>query len=380
MKAYYRILGLMFVLMFGGIFIANIIVSDKDFSELENRVLTQKPDLTFNSFIEGKYSTDVESYINDQFILRSNFVTLKSSVDTLLGKIENNNVFIGKDDYMFEEYVGVNEKQLNDTKEAINNFYEKHKDINISFMLVPNAGAVLDNKLPNNIDYNDELEDINKFGSVLNEGIKFVNPYNILTEHKDEYIFYKTDHHWTTLGAYYGYTALDNALNIKHQDKDKYTNFLVSDNFYGTLFSKGLFSIKEGDKIHLYLPKDEEDSVIVEYEDEKIKTASFYESKYLEERDKYATFLGGNHPIINIKTTADLKDERKILIFKDSYANCLIPFLTTHFTEITVVDPRYYYNDIEELIKQEEFNDILFLYNGNTFFQDNSLSGVLNNE
>ena len=91
-------------------------------------------------------------------------------------------------------------------------------------------------------------------------------------------------------------------------------------------------------------------------------------------------FLKGNHPIVKIQTTAKLEKEKKLLIIKDSYANSFVPFLTSHYSEITLVDPRYYYDDIETLMEQDKYTDILFLYNANTFFQDNSLNGVLIND
>lgn len=376
-KAYYRILAILFVIIFGGVFIANIVVKDKDFSELENRVLAKKPEFTVNSFVEGRYANKVDDYVNDQFIFRSNFVTLKSSVDKFLGKVENNGVYLGKDDQLFEKPLLPNEKMVNGNLKAINDFAEKYKDKNIVFNLVPNSDVVLKDKLPSNAPTVDTLKYINEFGKSLDKNIKFVNPYNELEDHKDEYIYYKTDHHWTTLGAYYGYKAMCKDFDLEPVSLKDYNKTLVSDSFYGTLFSKALFKRDNGDDINLYIPKDKDDQVVVQYVNEKKNSASMYDSEYLTKKDKYATFLGGNHPVVNIKTTAKLKEERKLLILKDSYANSLVPFLTTQFTEITLVDPRYYYDDLNELIKQEGYTDILFLYNANTFFQDNSLSSAI---
>ena len=127
--------------------------------------------------------------------------------------------------------------------------------------------------------------------------------------------------------------------------------------------------------VYIYLPEGDAPQVVVNYVEEQKKTASLYDSSMLEGRDKYGVFLGGNHPLIDIKTTAD--STRRLLIFKDSYANCFIPFLTPYFREILVVDPRYYTGNLEELMEQNRLTDVLFLYNGNTFFQDRMLSGVL---
>lgn len=117
---------------------------------------------------------------------------------------------------------------------------------------------------------------------------------------------------------------------------------------------------------------------VVNNVNEKKKTATLYDTSKLKGKDKYALFLGGNYPILDIKTTADSTD--RLLIIKDSYANSLIPFLIPYYREIVVVDPRYYYDDIEKVMKKDNITSVLFLYNGNTFVKDNSISGVLQND
>ena len=109
--------------------------------------------------------------------------------------------------------------------------------------------------------------------------------------------------------------------------------------------------------------------------EEQKKSASLYASEKLKGRDKYGVFLDGNHPIVKIRTMAD--SDRTLLLLKDSYANCFVPFLTSSFREIVLVDPRYYYGNIEELLLEQNFTDILILYNLNTFLQDDVLHFVL---
>ena len=188
MKAYYRILGILFGIIVFGFFAASFILPKKTFSDLENRVLSQVPSFSYDTLIEGRYTSKIESYINDHFPLRSNFVTLKSSVDGILGKVENNGVYLGKDGYLLEEIQKPNEKHMNDNIEAINSFIEKHKDLNSSFLLVPNAATVLNDYLPKNAISEDGLKYINEFGSQLDSKIKFINPYDKLNEHKEKYI------------------------------------------------------------------------------------------------------------------------------------------------------------------------------------------------
>ena len=137
--------------------------------------------------------------------------------------------------------------------------------------------------------------------------------------------------------------------------------------------------MKEGDKVNVYLPeKEDSEHVVVNYVEEQEKTATLYNSEALEKKDNYEVFLKGNHPLVKIKT--DARNDKTLLIFKDSYANSFIPFLVKDFSNIIVVDPRYYYEDIDKLMEQESVDEVLYLYNANTFFNDTSLSPVLNNE
>ena len=245
-------------------------------------------------------------------------------------------------------------------------------------MLIPISSTVLKEKLPKNAPILDEKIYVEEFEKSLDSRINFIYPYDTMSSHKEEYIYYKTDHHWTTLGAYYAYEELCKKLKLNKKSLNKYTEVLATDEFYGKLYSKGLFKVKKGDDIYVYINKDEKDESIITYTEEKKKSASFYDTEKLKEKNKYELFLGGNHPIVEIENV-NVNNDKKLLMIKDSYANSFVEFLTPFFLKIVMVDPRYYYEDIENLISKEKFTDILYLYNSNTFFQDNSLSLVLNN-
>lgn len=379
MKNYNRILAYVFIIIIFGFFISTIIMPNKTFSDLENRTLSQIPKFSIDSLLDGRFTSKFESYFNDQFPLRDNLVTLKTSIDSLLGKSENNDVYIGKDNNLYEQIKKPIPDSTNANIQAVNTFAEKYKDIKTTFMLVPNSATVYPDMLPDNAPSNDGLKYINDIKGELTDKLNFINPYDNLYSHRDEYIYYRTDHHWTTLGAYYGYQSYCEADNIKAKTLDDYDKNLISSNFYGTLFSRTLYKKTPADQINIYTPKDNTDQAVVNFVSEKQKTASLYSNDALDIRDKYSVFLGGNHPLVKIDTTAKLDKERKLLIIKDSYANSFVPFLTSNFSEITLVDPRYYYDDIDKLIADDKYTDVLFLYNANTFFEDNSLSSVLNN-
>ncbi|MDZ5252193.1 DHHW family protein [Clostridium sp. LIBA-8841] len=376
-KIYTRILALVFIISIFGIFFMNMFSKDKNFSEEENRMLAKKPKFSIDRLVEGRYTEKYEKYVEDQFTLRNSWIGIKSTVDRFLGKKEENGVFLGKDDYLIEDFKKPEEKNLQETIKAMNNFSEKYKGINQYALIAPNSVSVLKDKLPKNAPVEDQKAYIEELKSSLNSNIKFIDIYNTLESHKDEYIYYRTDHHWTTLGAYYAF--LDAAKEMGLTPKENYYDIeTVTDEFYGTLYSKSGFKGIEPDSIDVYIPKDENDEVVVSYEEEKKKSGSIYNSEKLNEKDKYEVFLEGNHPLVKINTLTD--NNKKLLLIKDSYANSFVQFLTPYFNEIVIVDPRYYYEDIDKLISEEGITDLLYLYNANTFFSDNNLAPVLNNE
>ena len=263
-------------------------------------------------------------------------------------------------------------KKLTAKIAAINSFSEKYKNLNISFMLTPTATKVLEDNLPKYAPNDDELSYINNVFSGLNNNINTINPYEALSENKDEYIFYKTDHHWTSKGAYIAYTVMCEKLGLTPNSIENFDVVTVTDSFYGSLSSKIGIQGKKADSIDVYIPK--ESDFIVNYVDEQKKSTSLFDSTYLDKKDKYNVFTGGNHPLINIKTLGD--PNKKLLIIKDSYANCFLPFLTSHYGEINVVDLRYFYDDLDKLIENKEITDVLFLYNANTFNSDDSILNI----
>ena len=377
LKIYYSIMTLVFLVILIVIVTLNTTKKDIKFSESENRILAQKPKFSIDRLLEGRYTKKYEKYKVDQFVDRDGWMKLKSSVDLALGKNESNGIYKGSDDYLIESFEVPDSEIVNRNIKAINNFNKKHKDIKEYMLIAPNAVSILSEKLPPYAPVVSQKLVMDNFAKTLNKGINYIDVYNTLDKHDKEYIYYKTDHHWTTLGAYYSFLEAAKAMDLEVK-KDYYNVERVSNDFYGTLYSKSGYEVKTPDYIDVYLPKDENDEYVVNYVEEQKKSASFYDSEKLETKDKYGMFLGGNHPVVKIKTIS--KEDRKLLVFKDSYANSFVPFLTQYFSDIIMVDPRYYYDDIEKLIEEEGISDILYLYNANTFFSDTSLELVLNNQ
>lgn len=374
-KIYIKMAGIFLVFLIVA-FAFNLFSKDKKYSESENRMLAQKPVFSMANLTSGKYMKDMEDYVTDQFFIRDKWINLKVLEDLALGKKESNGVYIGKKDYLMEIPTAPNQKALDNNLDAISNFSASHPDINTVMTLIPNAAYIYDHLIPRNAPVRDQEKDIKYVMNAVSTSLNFVDLTKTMSSHKEENIYYKTDHHWTTLGARYAFDALSTALGIEKPTQE-YKIYPVTHSFQGTLASKSGYD-KALDTIEIYVPQGVNTECVVNFTDEGKKTASVYESAALENKDKYEVFFGGNHTRIDISTP--MEGKKNLLLFKDSYANCFIPFLVPYYRNIIVIDPRYFYDDIESLISDNEITDILFLYNVNTFLGDNSLGDVLVSE
>lgn len=347
----------------------------KKFSSSENRVLEQKPSFTFASLIKGKFTSNYEKYICDQFALRDIWIGVKSDTERILGKKENNNVYLGKDGYLIQKFHAPSTDELNDRIDAINSFCKNNPNINKYIMLVPTSTKILSDKLPLFAHDKDQMKYYNIVKNNVDKNIKFIDVFNTLNDKKNEYIYYKTDHHWTTKGSFYAYKELGKSMNFNCLSENDFTIKNVTNDFFGSLYSKSGFRHIKPDSINLYVPKKSYNTnCSIWYSDSNKVVNSPYSMENINKKDKYTVFFNSNHPLVKINTNIDT--EKKLLVIKDSYANCLVPLLMNHYSEIYMVDPRYYKEDIKKLINLNHITDSLILYNLNTFFEDSSITNI----
>jgi hypothetical protein len=376
-KIYNSVMAILLIVFLFGIFFLSIITPDKEFSESENRKLAALPKYSTKSLLKGNFTSDFEKYISDQIVARDFWVNLKADSEKVMGKKDNNGVYLGDDGYLFQMVEKPDKKDIENKVNAINSFSNKNKNLKKYFMLVPNSVKVLEDKLPKFADPPNQLEYIGEVKNKLDDDIKFVDVYDTLYKAKDEYIFYKTDHHWTSKGAYYAYEKLAEDMGLTPHKEDYFDIKKVTDDFYGSLYSKSGFRNLSPDSIELYTPASKnKESWNVQYYDKNISSKSIYNMDNLKKKDKYTVFLDGNHSLVKITTNNNTKDKRKIVIVRDSFANSIIPFLTGHFSEIYVVDLRYFTDSLDELIKDNNIDDCLILYSANTFFEDSSVDRI----
>lgn len=370
--------GKVFILCMIVFFLLNLIVSDKEMSEEENRMLAQMPKLTWSSLVSGDFMTKYETYLADQFAGRNIWRSIKVGLSSFGGSKKEEDILIGKEDYLMEEIVTPDQEVLSENFEAIRQFSKKNHDVQMYMLLVPNAANIMSDRLPAFATVADQSRMFAQVKRELGEDLEWLEASDVLKKHADEKIYYQTDHHWTSLGAFYTFSGVAEQMNIKTDVSSGFVSYPVSSTFNGMLAAKSGCRLDVREEIYIYVPRDVDNDVVVNYVDEQRKTASLYDSSKLKTRDQYAVFLGENTSVIDIKTMSE--SNRRLLLIKDSYANSFVPFLTPYFREIVLVDPRYYSGTIEEIMDTYRISDVLFLYSGNTFFQDNNLKGVLSGE
>ena len=373
-KVQEKLVGIIFILILFLFLIINIIVPNKEKSVQENRMLATKPKFRLSSLISGDYDEKFEAYMDDQFVGRDMWRKLKVTVDRIGGSRLENGVYIGTNGQLLEQIEVADENHLAANIKAIKSFSESQSKIPVRMMLVPDAANVLNHSLPSLAKPEDQTQMFSMVRKDLGDSVEWIDVSTELNKHKTEKIYYKTDHHWTTLGAFYAFQAAAPSLGIEGDLSGKYVSYAVSDSFNGMLASKSGVNLGEKEQIDIYVPTEEDTDLIIDYVDEGKRSTSLYDSSKLKEKDQYTVFLGGNSSLLDIRTVST--STKRLLLVKDSFANSFIPFLTPYYREIVVVDPRYYSGTINDLMDSYRISEVLFLYSGNTFFKDNNISGV----
>lgn len=374
---FFNLTGILFFGVFIFLVVGNVFHKDKTFSETENRMLAERPELSVDGLLSGRFESDYETYINDQFVFRESWVYLKGLADTVSGKQESNGVFRGSDGYLIENFVSPDAENVEKIQKALGAFKEKYPDLKQYFLLAPTAVNIMEKNLPVGAPVGDQdlwMDQV--YDSVTENGFVPIDIREHFAECGDNKVqlYYRTDHHWTTRGAYEAFVQAAPVMEITEQIPE-YRGMTVSDEFRGTLSAKSGFRMNKKEEIEVQPREEGLPGSVITYVSEQKKSGSFYNSENLTIRDAYTVFLDGNHPEIKIETPVE--GGRRLLVLKDSYANCFLPFLAPYYREIVVVDPRYYYDDLAMLVETEEITDVLYLYNANTFFQDTSLAPLL---
>ena len=355
----------LFCLFIFGFGIAQFVVADRDFSEQENRYLAGFKAPTFETLKSGEFMEDFEDYVIDQFPLRDQWIRLKAWCEKTMGKQENNSVYLGTDgDTLFAQYTRPSYEELAKRIGYVNKL-GANVDVPVYFSLIPDKSFVWADRLPANAPLVDDGSVIRDTAGLVSGDVNWIDLSGALS---GDDVFYRTDHHWSTMGAYQGYLALMNAMNGSVTILD-YDPTLVSDAFYGTTYSSSGAGWVSPDQMYTWVPED--GFTVTRYPEGKPIPGSLYDLSKLEVKDKYSMFLGGNQPLCVIEN--ENSDGGKLLVIRDSYSDSLAPFLGLDYSEVHLWDLRYNRTSLKAYIAQNNIDQVLVLYSNSNFATDGNL-------
>lgn len=337
-----------------------IALPKSDFSELEKRNLQDFPAVSLESIADGKFGNDIETYLADHMPFRDFFVSLNSYFDLITGRQPSSDIYLTKDKALTEAPARLNEDSLGKNMKAINNFAVK-AEIPVDFMIVPSAGYASRDRISGLSKEYLDREYIEKIYSATN-GINTVNVTDIFDNPS---LYYKTDHHWTSEGAYTAYEAYMKTIGKDYRSKNEFSVETV-EGFYGSTYSRAALWLLPAESLELWTGS--QNITVTNGESDTSHKGIFYRDRLLE-TDKYTVFLDGNHSTVKIHNP-DAKTKDTILVVRDSYSNCLGGFLAESFETVILVDLRYYKKPVSELCTAENVTNILICYSLSNFLTD----------
>ena len=355
--------------------VGSFVAKDREFSENENRYLTQFPEISIDSILNCDFQDALEKYINDQILGRDEWITIKTAIQKFVGNTDIGGAYVGKDGYDFEKITqdDVDRKLVDRNIAQIQEFFEtasaKIDKSRLSFLLVPTSGLILADKLPANAPLFDQTAIV----EAVKQGMadyNFVDIRDVMTTHKEEYVYYRTDHHWTSYGALLAYGEYCQSIGLPF-DEESFQEVVATENFRGSLYSKILDYDSAYDIIKFYEKSGSAKSFVVTLDGE--KTDSFYHYNRLEEKDKYLFFFGGNYAEVVISKTSERAEKRNLLLVKDSFANCFAPLVAEDYDNVYMIDLRYFREDVHEYMEANNITDVLVLYNVSNFISDKNI-------
>lgn len=371
-RAGYPLLLLCAVLLFG-FSLVNILWPKRSQLELENRKAAQLPAFSVQALLDGSWQSGFARWMQDQFSFRDAAVNAERAVDEVLfRKVEEGGILLGKDRWMFTKLFTVEDatkKQLDKNVQAVSDFAANHPG-KVTFLLAPSASVIYPEELPAGAPMVDENAMLDDIFAKVGQTAAVIDLREDFTNRKDEYLYFKTDHHWTTNGAYRAYEQFCALKGLTPFDRDTHESVDVTD-FEGTHYSATRLWNVAKDTI-TYYPLDSLMTVYkitgeAQYEPE--KTENLVNADKFATRDKYAAFLDGN----NGYSTIEGRGTGSILVVKDSYANSFVPYLTENYAKIGVVDFRNFKYGLDSTIEKEGYDEVLVLYNFQTFIADTNL-------
>lgn len=355
----------------------SILMPRKAFSETENRYLARFPELTWETVKNGDFGMDYETYLSDHFPFRDTWIGFQAAAEKLLLKKEINGVFLGKDGYLIEALYpeDLDPENCKKNLDTLTDFSLQQAGLlgeaHVRVLLAPSSSEILTEKLPAHAS---PLSQSSVTDALKQAGLSpmLVPVKEALLEEKEAFpLYYKTDHHWTSHGAFTAYEAWAESAGLTPFSRSDFAIETVTEDFSGTILSR-LNIPAEPDSIQLYKPKNEPEWSVY-YDGNSEPVHSLYAMEALNTRDQYRVFLDGNHGFTRI-VNPRAEGTGKLLVIKDSYAHSFVPFAALHFPEVIMIDLRYFNGKAGELIRTQNVTDVLILYQIPGFLKDRNIS------
>lgn len=371
------------VLALGGLI--TVKAGHREYSDNENRYLTQFPKPALENMMSGETQQELTDAFNDQFPGRDWLMALATKVKKGIGMKDIGGVYLGKDHYYFEKIMNQDISQTDyfQNLRFVNRLASLSEDAKVTALLVPPPGQILKDKLPEHA----SLYDADAMYKAAKKTLQGVKPLDIRRDMKEArkqqkgagvqdssgetQVYYRTDHHWTQYGAYIGYKAYTESVGRKASSYKSFDIESFSKHFYGTLYSKALDSDAVPDTIEL--PKKLPEAEIT-CDGKEIDAV--YDTAKKGEKDKYAVYFGGNYGEVDIRMKKPDND-RTLVIFKDSFANSMVPFLMKDYAQIRMIDLRYFKKSVKQYMEENPADEVLVLYEMSSFAQADKLNKLM---
>ncbi|MBR7098551.1 MAG: hypothetical protein IKC59_03970 [Clostridia bacterium] len=375
MKRIETVTSVLFLTILFGFSVLFCLAPDRSFSEQENRSLQKAPVVSVKNLFSGQLSREVNRYFSDQFPLRDLWVGIKGCLELASGKGENNGILLGDHGQLARRKFAVlradgtvvadcdayDPTHLEKACQGINRAAEG-LDVPFSVLLTGRNIDIAASALDYPSDFSDAL--LSEMENRLSPSVQAISTVKLLREKFDngEAVYYKTDHHWTTSGAYYGYVETMKAFGMTDQviPMDQFEKRTASTSFYGTLWSAGGMKWVEPDEVQFWIAGNEDSFRIVADGKEH---DGFYNEEWLARKDHYSAFLDGTHDVVTVRRR-DGAERPTLLILKDSFANSIAPFLAQHFDLVllNLSSTRQDFTNVSELAREYGADRVMLIY------------------
>ena len=411
----------LFVVPLFALGVTSLVDKDKTVSEKENRALKARPAFTFQALFNGSFTKNFEEYYADTFPLRDFFLSVNQKLSNVLTQAAGKNDLVliekeGKDDFGGEaltkepkkdvtqeqetkapyqpqvnddevyengyilidkdrkaalEIYGIDKTKIRKYTDVVNRLAQKLSAQKIYALLAPTATEFYSPEDYHTGNRSQKAGIAYAYEQFKQPNLKGVDAVSSIGMHLDEYLYFRTDHHWTARGAYYAYSAFCQAAGLEPVPLNALKSGRIED-FVGSMYRYTNADVLKDnpDYLEYFLPRRQAEGEY--YDNASMKNGHHLTivSTKVNADNKYLAFIQGDTPLSKIVT--DQKNGKKILVIKDSFGNALVPFLTDNYEEIYVLDPRNIETDLSAFVKEHGIQDVLLinysLIGGNTSY------------